>query len=145
MRLAFAAAAVTIVFVFSQPNLANAQTSSSGGKSAMSKTAEAMNPMNWSMPKWKAPSFSMMKKSEKPIVKKKQPSVFSTVSRKTTSGWNKTKAALSPSNLFPASTSKPAPKKDSPGFFSSMFPPKTEPKETSTVNDFLSLPRSGNQ
>jgi hypothetical protein len=144
MRLAFAAAAVTIVFVFSEPNLATAQTPS-GGKSALAKAGEAMNPMNWSMPKWKAPSMNFLKSSEKPIVTKKQPSVFSTVSKKTASGWNKTKAALSPSNLFPASTNKPAPKKDSPGFFSSMFQQKPEPKPTSTVNDFLNLPRTGDQ
>ncbi len=139
MRLAFAAAAVTIVLGIS---LGSTSSATADEPSALAKAGEAMNPMNWSMPKWKKPQWNFLSKPEPPRITKKDENVFSTVSRKTASGWNKTKQALSPSNLFPASQTKSAPVDESPGFFSSMFPPKAEPKKISTPNDFLSLPRS---
>ncbi len=139
MRLAFAAAAVTIVFAFSMMGISPVVADE---PSAFAKMGEAMNPTNWSVPKFKAPQWGFLSKPEPPRIIKKEESVFSTVSRKTASGWNKTKQTLSPSNLFPSTPKTATPKPKSPGFFSSLFQSTPEPKKPSSPNEFLSLPRS---
>jgi hypothetical protein len=59
-------------------------------------------------------------------------------------GWAKTKDVLNPGRIF-VSDPDPKPsrmptKKSEPGFWGSVFGPKTPEKEVKTVNDFLSQP-----
>ncbi len=142
MRLAPATVAVTMVLALMisiTTAVSSAQAQSAAPQSALAKAGHAMNPMNWSMPK-----VNFLSKPEPPRITKKESSVFSTVSKKTASGWNRTKNALNPSNLFPSKPKTAASEKKSPGFFSSMFQPKPQaPQQVTTVNDFLSLPRAG--
>jgi hypothetical protein len=106
--------------------------------SVWSRTGRALNPMNWTMPK-----MDLFTRQEPARIKKKDSSVFKSVSRKTSQTWNKTKETLDPRNLIPEQPkTKQSKTEESPSFFSSMFKPQApEPKQPMTTNEFLAQPR----
>ena len=106
-----------------------------------------LNPANWKMPSFKMPSFQglMPGNDEKARIKKKKDGLFQEVTKTATNSWTKTKevfnpAKLNPTNFFTASSRTPA-KEKSPGFFSSLFSPAPQPRQTGSVTDFLSQDR----
>ena len=121
--------------------------------SRLGQVANAMNPFNWKMPKFKMPNFKSVlpNKAEQTEVKKKKDGLFDEVGKTVSNSWTKTKNALNPKNMnptkfFTASSKKPAKnelKKDKqPVFWSSLLNPWPEEKpQKNTVSDFLRQPR----
>ena len=117
------------------------------GPSPMRRMVDTMNPTNWKMPTFlKMPKFSgiMPAKQDQMRIKKKKDGLVADVSQTASRSWQRTKESLSPQNLnpikfFPASARTPSkPKTDNePGFFGSLFAPRPQPQNPSTVNDFL--------
>ena len=112
----------------------------------MGRFVSGLNPANWTMPQWKMPDFKsiMPGQAEKTRIKKKKDGLFSEVKSTASNSWTKTKEVfdpqkLNPARMFPASTRTPSKTTEpaKPGFFRSLFAPKPEEKEVSTVTDFL--------
>ena len=117
--------------------------------SMMQRVTHGLNPMNWRLPDWKMPKFSRMlpAEKEKTPVNRKQPNrLIEGFTETASKGWDKTKQGagkLNPMNYLPASTKKPKPASNKPGFFRSMFQSEPEPRSSETVTDFLRQERPG--
>jgi hypothetical protein len=134
-----------LVMVLTYPNIANSGPPMTGS-SGDSQWLGAMNPKTWSWPSM--PSMPSMPWGEEPArIQKKPKSVVANMNRSAKSGWNKTKNALNPANLFETDakarpkTTKSATSNADDGFFGKLFKPEEKPKEIRTVNDFLSQPQ----
>ena len=114
--------------------------------SAMQKFTSGINPMNWRMPEFRSASHYQ---DGKVHADRKQDSFFDEFTASASRGWTKTKVFFNPSRFSPSkmfsssdrSSSKYSSanrsKQDEPGFWSSWFSPKPEPKPIDNVNDFL--------
>ena len=119
--------------------------------SPLGQMASGLNPANWKMPEWKMPSFQQMLPSqdEKARITKKKDGLFSEVGKTASNSWKKTKQALNPQKLNPVrffqassrTNVAPKPKSTKPGFFSSLFSPRQEEPQSTTVSDFLQQSR----
>lgn len=102
----------------------------SGSSTVFSK----LNPANWSLPKLpkvKKPEFKFLQASNRSKANQKS-GFWSGVKRTTRKAWNSTTNLLDP---YPETK-----KKSGPGLFSTLFSPPPEPRNVTTVGDFLAQP-----
>ena len=107
-----------------------------------------LNPANWKMPTLRMPKVAdvMPGSDEKDRIIQKKDGLLSEVGKTASSSWKKTKDALNPMNVLPASSRSPAGGEEKPGFFKRLFsPPASAGTESSgsDVNSFLRGQRPG--
>ena len=150
--VAIAIASLSLVMFI---NLGNVSADTPDESAGFGKAANAMNPLNWKMPKIKMPNFKNLlpSKTEQAAINEKKDGLFDQVGKTASSSWSKTKTALSPKNLNPdrffTASSKSAVqrspvKEKKSGFWSKLLRPWPEKEpEQKTVTDFLRQPRVG--
>ena len=99
--VAIAIASLSLVMFI---NLGNVSADTPDESAGFGKAANAMNPLNWKMPKIKMPNFKNLlpSKTEQAAINEKKDGLFDKVGKTASNSWSKTKTALSPKNLNPA-------------------------------------------
>ena len=138
MRTRVLALIVGLLFSFSSINISLAGPPMTGSSKDGNGWSNKLNPTQWTLP----PLPKMPWTVEPARIKKKTPSVMTTMNKSAKNSWEKTTRALDPSRMFEGdSKPKSQAKSTSNGFLGGLFKPAEPPKEIHTVNDFLSQPQ----